>query len=267
MKGDLKMGIVISVNSLKGGCGKTTTVQSLAAALELQGNRCLVIDFDPQCNLTYASHAGIEDYDHNIYEFVKGECRFDEAYMVTEFYDIIPGEFSLKDFAKEFSKEGNEYILRNALEPLRLLYDYILIDTPTNCDILIINSLTACDYVIVPVEQSFYTFIGLELLFDMIKDVQECLNKNLNILGLLRVRYTDKAVINRFLNGLTDRFVNENGIKLFDVIIRESSVVCLSQGLGKSIVEFSPKSKPSIDYIMLANQIDIECGDKIKNIV
>ena len=261
------MGFIISINNLKGGCGKTTTVQSLAAALTLKGNRCLVVDFDPHGNLSFASHAGCKEYNFTIYDLMKGTCSFDDVRMVTEYYDIITADFSLYDFRKDFYGEGQEYVLRNILDPIRNMYDYILIDTPTSYGILTINSLIACDYVIMPTEQSFYALQGLEQLYEVVKNIQGQFNKNLKILGLLRVKYSEKAKIDRFMLGLIDRFVKEYKIRLFDVSIHESQEVCISQGMGKSIIEFSPRNRISREYMKLADQIEWEFAKLEKSIV
>lgn len=256
------MGKIISTNSQKGGCGKTTTVQSLAAGLTMRGNQCLVIDLDPQGNLSAAS--GVEDYDHTIYELMKRECSFDEACKVNEYYDILSADLTLSDFNQEFTGEGKEYVLRNVLEQIRDRYDYIIIDTPSSHGILNINSLVASDYVLLPTEQSFYAMHGLEQLHDVIRDVQLNYNPDLKVLGLLIVKYNEKTSIDRFLKGLIDRFVNEYGINLFDTFIHESSKVNFAQGMLKNIIEFSPKNQASKDYKKLADIVDQEFRVKAK---
>lgn len=258
------MAIVISVSSLKGGSGKTTTVQSLAAALTLKANRCLVIDLDPQRNLSFTSDVEVNRY--TIYELMKGECSFEDAYQVNEYYDIIPADMFLSEAEQKFTGEGKEYILRNVLEQIREKYDYIIIDTPPGYSILNINSLTASDYVIMTAEQSFYSLQGLEMLNIMVQEVQEEYNKNLKILGVLIVKLKEKAAINQFLIGLIDRFVDEYKIRLFDTVIHESSAVCFAQGMKQNIIEFDAKNIVSRDYKMLAKELEPR-DNIIRNIV
>ncbi len=249
---------VITVNSQKGGCGKTTTVQSLAAGLSLKGYLCLVIDLDPQGNLSIVS--GVKDYDNTIYELMKGECCFEDAYKVNEYYDILPADLSLSDFNQDFSNDKKEYVLKNLLEQIRERYDYIIIDTPSGHGILNIISLIASDYVLLPTEQSFYALHGLEQLNDLIKDVQVNFNPGLKILGLVIVRYNKRTTIDQFLNSLINHFTNEYGIKLFETFIRESPAIKLAQGMRENIIEFAPRNRTSKDYRNFANIVDRECG-------
>jgi len=115
-----KMGKTISINIQKGGCGKTTTVQSLAGCLSKKGYKCLVIDLDPQANLSFSSDVQVSNC--SVYEFLKGTCSFDAAVQKTKYYDIVPANISLSGSDHEFT----ETVLRNVLDPVKDKYDYIL---------------------------------------------------------------------------------------------------------------------------------------------
>jgi chromosome partitioning protein len=167
LKGEKEMGKTISINIQKGGCGKSTTVQALAGSLTKKGFKCLVIDLDPQGNLTFSSE--VQEVKYTVYELLKGECSFNEVVQMNKYYDIVPANISLSKAEQEF----NEIVLRDILEPIKERYDYILIDTPPNLGVLSICSLVAADYLISPIEPSFYAFQGLEMLYETINRIKE----------------------------------------------------------------------------------------------
>lgn len=250
------MGKIISICNLKGGCGKTTTTQSLAAALSLRGNRCLVVDLDPQANLTLVSK--VDDSEGSIYDLMIGKLDFDRVYQTNNYYDIIPADISLNKADRVFVGKGKQYILKDVLDPLKERYDYILIDTAPTLNILTINSLTASDYVIIPTEQSFYAIQSLDLLYETITEVKDKYNRDLTILGLLYTKHTERSNVNRLMSALIDRFVQAKKIRVFDTKIKESSAV--------SILQVIPRKHPVKDYKNLANEVDTEFCLKISNI-
>jgi len=261
------MGKIISINIQKGGCGKSTTVQSLAGSLHEYGYKCLVVDLDPQGNLTYSS--GIQETKYTIYEFLKEECSFDEAVQVNKYYDILPANISLSGADKEFTGEGKEIILRCALEKVKEKYDYIILDTPPSMGILTINSLTACDFVIIPMEPSFYAFHALEQLYETINNIKLQYNSNLKILGILLVKYKEKNSLNQFVSALTERFVRQKDLKVFQNAIEENMIYCESQGLQQNIFECYPESEPCYDYQLFTDEVldDVHQEEKMVKVI
>lgn len=244
-----KMGKIITVNIQKGGCGKTTTVQSLACCLKKKGFKCLVIDLDPQLNLTFSSN--IQSSKFTLYDLMNDKCTFEDALCFNKYYDILPGSVLLNGADQEIT----DCILKDILQPIREKYDYIILDTPPSMGKLALNSLYVADYVVIPIEPSFYAFQSLEALYNTINHVQMSYNNNFKILGLLLVKYNKKDSMNKFVCALIERFVKQNNLITFHTKIRESNLISEAQGLQMSVIECSPRSNATIDYKLFTNEV------------
>jgi chromosome partitioning protein len=148
------MGKVITLSNHKGGVGKTTSTINIGAALHKQGKRVLLIDLDPQANLTQSLRLMVDDTKYTIYGAIRGTAPL-KPISVAEGYDVVPSTLDLSGAEIELSSEtGREYILKELLEPVRSLYDFILIDSPPSLGLLTLNALTASDEVLIRCKQS-----------------------------------------------------------------------------------------------------------------
>lgn len=249
------MGKIISINIQKGGCGKTTSVHEIASQLTALGKKCLTVDLDQQQNLSRCSGAELTGY-CTIYELLRGECSAEDSIQNTKNYDIIPSNKKLKVADREFIEMGNYFYLKKALEQVKSIYDYILIDTPPNLGILPSMALTSADYVIVPVEASASSIQGLGQLSEAIEQVKEYgYNKDIKVLGILLTRFSERIIFNRIISEQLNEIAKEMDTRIFKTYIRESIVVKESQGMKKSLVEYSPESNPGKDYKALTKEI------------
>lgn len=252
------MGKIISVNIQKGGCGKSTTTQAIASCLSKRNYKCLLVDLDPQGNLSYSS--GTEGAEKTTYEFLKGESTFDETVIHTSEYDIISANILLSGADQEFTKTGREYILKDQLDEVKDRYDFVILDTPPSLGILSVNSLTASDYVIIPTEPSFYAMQGLGQLNDTIESVKKYCNRDLKILGLLLIKFNDRTILNRQIKEMLESSAELMKTKVFNTYIREGVAVREAQAMQKSLIEYAPQSNPCIDYNSFADELLKEIG-------
>lgn len=256
------MGKIISVNSQKGGCGKTTTVQSLAGSLSKKGFKCLVVDLVPQGDLTFSSD--IQNAENSVYEFLMGSCSFDDAVQKNKYYDILPGNKCMIKADQELT----ETTLRDALNPIRERYDFIILDTPSSYGVVSTSSLVAADYMIAPVDLSFYAFQGLEQLYETFETVKGQYNINLKFLGFLLVKYNSKSKINRIISFLIERSAKNMEYKVFESKIRECINIIEMQGLQMNIFDLPSSSGACIDYKMFTDEILTDIQDlKMKKVI
>lgn len=247
------MAKVISIAIQKGGCAKTTTTINLASSLVMQGKKVLVIDSDPQANLSYA--CGKENEQKTIYEVMKKDCTIKESITSTDEFDIISSNILLCGAEHEFTNTGREYILSKAIKPISDNYDYILIDCPPSLGILTINAFTASDYIIIPVEPSYFALQGLGQLYETISTVKEYCNKNLTLLGIVLVKYNARTNLNKSASDDVYDAAKQMDTKVFNTKIHESTVVKESQGMQIPLSKHAPKSKPFQDYMSLSAEI------------
>lgn len=236
---------LVSVVNQKGGTGKTTTVISLGAVLALEGKKVLLIDLDPQGNLSYS--LGINQFETTIGDIITGEAPVEKGILTIEGegLDIIPSTIALADTELTLSSLDNrEFKLKNSLEGLTN-YDYVIIDCPPSFSLLTVNSLTLSDEVIIPLQMTALSLQGLELISDTINKVKDNLNAKLNILGILPVMI-DKR---RKLSNEVREYIEENfDIPLFDSYIRNNVRAAEAPSFGQSVINYSPKANSSIDY-------------------
>lgn len=242
---------VISVNITKGGCGKTTTVQILAEILSCDyKKKVLVIDTDPQCNLTTVSGIDLmKCQEHNLYTLLKDESTIDQCIVKAKYYDVVPGSLLLAYADTEFNQAtmiGRERYLRNKIEGLN--YDYILIDTPPALGILNIMSLTASTKVIIPTECSYLAMIGLDQLYNTIESVKKHSNNDLEISGILLIKYNNRTNLNAVvLNGLMSMSQKMN-TKVFNSKIRETVKIREAQSLKEPLLNWNDTCSAIQDY-------------------
>lgn len=150
------MSKVISISNHKGGVGKTTSAINIGAGLNLLKKKVLLIDLDPQANLTQS--LGLTNQERNIYGALKGEYKL-EPITILKGLDIIPSTLDLSGAEIELSSEpGREYILKELIEPLRSSYDFIIIDSPPSLGLLTINSFTASDEILIPLQAQYLAY-------------------------------------------------------------------------------------------------------------
>lgn len=244
---------VIAVINQKGGVGKSTTAEALAAGLTLRGFRVLAIDLDAQGNLTYTF--GADNTGATVLQVLTGEATATEAIQKTPGADVIPASKALAGADAYIKDTGKEYRLKEALEGVAEQYDYIIIDTPPALGILTVNALTACESVIIPSQADIYSIQGIEQLTETMKPVKKYCNPALSIEGILLTRHNPRSVLGREIEEMLAELAERLGTKLFKTTIREGIAVREAQISRQSLYEYNPKAKVTEDYNALIDEL------------
>lgn len=240
------MSKTLAIINQKGGVGKSTTAEALAAGLSLKGYKTLSIDLDAQSNMTYT--AGAKTDGATALGVLTGEVDIAAAIQHTDSVDIIAASKALAGADAFITNTGKEYRLKEALEPIRAEYDFIIVDTPPALGILTINALTACDSVIIPAQADIYSIQGIEQLAETMKPVKKYTNPALTIEGILLTRYSPRSVLSREVAELAEKIAAKLGTKLFKATIREAVAVKEAQISQQSLYSYAPKAKVTEDY-------------------
>ena len=244
------MGKIISLLNHKGGVGKTTSAINIGAGMVELGKRVLLIDLDPQANLSVA--LGIPRQRETIYEALRGESEL-VPYTVKEGMDVIMSTLDLSGAEMELINEaGREFILRELFAPVRDDYDFIIIDCPPSLGLLTLNALTSSDYVYIPLQTEFLALQGLAKIKQVIDKVRFRLNKNLDIGGVIATMYDHRKVLNRDVVETIKKYF---GPKVFDTMIRDNVALAEAPAQRKDIFDYNPKSKGAKDYLELCKEI------------
>jgi chromosome partitioning protein len=244
------MSNIISISNHKGGVGKTTSAINIGAGLNRLGKRILLIDLDPQANLSQS--LGLIDPERNIYGAIRGEYKL-QPIEIVKGLDVIPSTLDLSGAEIELSGEaGREYILKELIEPLRASYDFILIDSPPSLGLLTINAFTASDEVIIPLQAQYLALQGLAKLTEVIDKIQRRLNKELKIGGVFITQYDSRKVLNRDVVTTIEAHFKEN---VFKTKIRDNIALAEAPAQGLDIFRYNPKSYGAEDYLSLSSEI------------
>jgi chromosome partitioning protein len=238
--------IVVFANQ-KGGVGKTSATHAFATGLVAKGFAVLAVDLDPQSNLSFILGT---DYDApTIYDLMKGALDAEKCVQRTAQCDLIGGSLMLSGADLEFNDTGREYIVAEAIEPLKERYDFIVMDSPPQLGVLTINALTAAHDVIIPMGADTFSLQGLAQLNATIAKVRKRCNPGLNIAGLLMARYNGRTVLGRELREEIAARAEMLGSRLYDTIIRDSVSVKEAQTMRESLFAAAPKAGATTDYM------------------
>jgi chromosome partitioning protein len=249
---------IISIAIQKGGSGKTTTAVNLGAALVLAGKRVLLVDADPQANLSQA--LGIEDEPVcNLYTELKMEIQGDGGELqrsvvrTNQGLDVIPASIDLAIAELELvSVYGREQLLKGLLEPLLPDYDLVLIDCPHSIGMLTVNALVASDYVLIPLPGEFLPLKGVYGFMRQFEMIRKKLNARLQLLGLVLTKYDERKLMNLSVKQqLEGKFPG----KVFNGVIRTSIQLVKAQEAGKDIFSYDKSSNGAKDYQVLAQEL------------
>ena len=253
---------IITIANQKGGTGKTTTACNLGNALASHGSRVLLVDFDPQSNLSMSF--GIERPDelalsmHNILSLVMDNKPLpDKAEYITsgERLDIIPSNINLSVTEINLRDEmGGEHTLSELLEPLRPDYDYIVIDTNPYLGLLTINALAACDEVIIPVSPQLWSATGLTDLVETIFKVKRKINPRITVSGILLTICDERTRLFRDAKNLLDEHYGDK-IRIFDTHIPSTVRVGEANYASRSILDYDANSKAALAYTAFAKEV------------
>lgn len=244
------MGIIVSLLNHKGGVGKTTSAINIGAGFVELGRKALLIDLDPQANLTIS--LGVPRQKVTIYEALRGEGDL-RPYTYKPGLDVITSSLDLSGAEMELINEaGREFILRELLNPFTEMYDYIIIDCPPSLGLLTLNALTSSRYVLIPLQTEFLAVQGLAKIKQVIDKVRFRLNKNLEMGGVIATMYDSRRVLNRDVVDTIHKYFGE---KVFKTYIRDNVALAEAPAQRRDIFAYSPKSPGAQDYLDLCKEI------------
>lgn len=237
---------ITAIINQKGGTGKSTTAHALAAGLAQRGLKALIIDADAQGNTSYST--GADPSKNGLYELLRGIVSAADAIQhTTQGFDAITSSLDLAGADMEFTQTGREYLLREALEPVKE-YSHIIIDSPPALGIMSINALTSATDLVIPANADMYSLQGLNQLLSTIARVRKYSNPALKISGLLITRKGRDTVATRTMLDEMRRRTDAAGIYLYRAMIREATAIHQAQILQTNIFEHAPTAKVTADY-------------------
>ncbi|MCR5061725.1 MAG: AAA family ATPase [Treponema sp.] len=243
---------IVFVNQ-KGGVGKTTSAINIGAYIALAGKKVLLVDFDSQGNMS--SGVGVSKAKPTIYEVIAGQIKPENAVKHTsvENLDAISASIDLSGAAVELvDQDDREFYLRNALEPLRAKYDYILIDCPPSLGILTLNGLAAADSVLVPTQCEYFAMEGIELLLQTVQKVQKGINPNLKLEGIFFTMYDGRTLLaQQVVEKVKETFPDD----LFNTIIPRNVRLSEAPSHGLPICKYDPDCTGARSYAKLAEEV------------
>ena len=250
------MGKVIAIANQKGGVGKTTTAINLAASLAVLEKKVLIIDADPQANTTSGLNFSPDnDQKRTLYEVLIGAIDIRDTLIQTEIANLhmIPSHINLVGAEIEMlGNENRESVLKTALTPLKNEYDYIIIDCSPSLGLITVNSLTAADSIIIPVQPEFFALEGLGKLLQTIRLVQGKPNPDLTIEGFLVTMFDGRTKVhNQVLGELREHF----GDMVFNTIIQRNIRLSEAPSHGKPIILYDVICNGTTNYLNLAKEV------------
>jgi chromosome partitioning protein len=244
------MSNVITISNHKGGVGKTTSAINIGAGLNKLGKKVLLIDLDPQANLTQS--LGLTKQDKNIYGAISGAYKL-QPVEVLKGLSVVTSTLDLSGAEIELSSEvGREYIVKGLIEPIKNSFDFILIDSPPSLGLLTINAFTASDLVYIPLQAEFLAIQGLTKLMEIIDKVKGRLNKSLKVGGIIITQYNQRKVLNRDIEAAIRSHFNS---EVFNTMIRDNISIAEAPAQGLDIFRYNDKSYGAEDYLALCKEI------------
>lgn len=245
----MKTGTVLAFINQKGGTTKTTTAAAVGAGLAKQSKRVLFVDTDAQSNLT--QHLQADDADGaTVYDVLTGSAGAADAIRHTAQGDIIPAAFALASY-----KGNNPAALREALQPLRRLYDFIIIDAPPALGSLTGNILLAADFAIIPAQADAFSLQGIYQLATTAEVLRRSGTHAAQILGIVLTRYNPRSILARSFTEQIEDAAASIGTHVFKTRIREGVAVREAQAVGESLFDYAPRAKVTADYAELVAEI------------
>lgn len=243
---------IVFVNQ-KGGVGKTTSAINIGAYIALAGKKVLLVDFDSQGNMS--SGVGVSQDKPTVYELLAGQVEAKDAVKHTslENLDAISASLDLSGAAIELvDQENREFFLKNALEPLKTSYDYIMIDCPPSLGILTLNGLAAADTVLVPMQCEYFALEGITLLLQTVEKVQKEINPSLTIGGIFFTMYDSRTRLAQDVVMQVKSYFKE---VVFNTIIPRNVRLSEAPSHGLPICKYDPSCVGARSYEKLAEEV------------